>query len=51
MGPKGEFPTGPAIGELLPDIVAPNHDGRMVDAHAERHDGPLVVVFYRSAVW
>ena len=51
MEPKGEFPTGPAIGELLPDIVAPNHDGRMVDAHAERHDGPLVVVFYRSAVW
>jgi hypothetical protein len=48
---KDEFPTGPAIGEPLPDIVAPNHDGRMVDAHAERGDGPLAVVFYRSAVW
>ena len=49
--PRGEFPTGPGIGERLPDIVAPNHDGQIVDAHAERGDGPLVMVFYRSAVW
>jgi hypothetical protein len=49
--PTGDFPTGPGVGELLPAIVAPSHDGRMVDAHAERNDGPLVMVFFRSAVW
>ena len=49
--PVGDFPTGPAVGARLPDVVAPNHDGRVVDVHAERDGGPLVMVFYRSAVW
>ena len=49
--PVGEFPTGPAVGERLPDVLAPNHDGQMVDAHVERGNGPLVMVFFRSAVW
>ena len=49
--PTGEFPTGPAVGEELPDIVAPDSDGQMVDVHEARRGGPLVMVFYRSAVW
>ena len=49
--PKDWFPTGPDIGERLPDIVAPSHTGETVDVHALRSGGPAVVVFYRSAVW
>jgi hypothetical protein len=49
--PTGEFPTGPAVGEKLPDIVAPDSRGQMVDVHEARRGRPLVMVFYRSAVW
>ncbi len=49
--PFGEFPTGPAIGEQLPDIVAMSHTGSEVDVHADRSGRRAVVVFYRSAVW
>lgn len=49
--PLGEFPTGPEVGTRLPDIVATDQSGREVDVHADRGDGPAVVVFYRSAVW
>ena len=49
--PTGEFPTGPAVGEPLPDIVVPDCRGQMVDVHEARRGGPLVVAFYRSAVW
>ncbi len=49
--PMGEFPTGPAVGEQLPDIVAPDFRGQRVDVHETRRGGPLVMVFYRSAVW
>ncbi len=46
-----EFPTGPAIGERLPEFELPNQDGELVDFHADRGDSKAVVVFYRSAVW
>ncbi len=46
-----EFPTGPAIGERLPEFSLPNQEGRIVDFHADRGDSKSVVVFYRSAVW
>ncbi len=46
-----EFPTGPAIGERLPEFELPNQDGELVDFHADRGDSKVVVVFYRSAVW
>ena len=49
--PLGEFPTGPAIGERLPDIVASASDGRSVDLHADRDGQPAVLVFSRSVVW
>ena len=49
--PSGEFPTGPEIGERLPDIVARSHTGEIVDVHDRRGDRPAVVVFHRSAVW
>ena len=46
-----EFPTGPKIGERLPEFSLPNQEGRIVDYHADRGDSKSVVVFYRSAVW
>ena len=46
-----EFPTGPEIGERLPEFSLPDQRGRMVDYHADRGGSKSVVVFYRSAVW
>ncbi|MDP7067700.1 MAG: hypothetical protein QF637_08765 [Acidimicrobiales bacterium] len=49
--PLGEFPTGPEIGQRLPDVVALNSDGESVDVHSDRDGKPVVLVFTRSAVW
>ena len=46
-----EFPTGPVIGERLPEFSLRNQEGRLVDYHADRGDSKSIVVFYRSAVW
>jgi hypothetical protein len=48
---SNEFPTGPAIGERLPEFELPNHNGEIVDFHADRGDSKAIVVFYRSASW
>ena len=44
-------PTGPEVGEKLPDFVLPNAFGEPVRLHEARADRPAVVVFFRSAVW
>jgi len=49
--PLGDFPTGPEIGTLLPDVVAVNQHGETVDLHTDRSGKPAVLVMYRSAVW
>jgi len=49
--PLDQFPTGPAVGERLPDVVAPDQNGRTVDLHEDRAGAPAVLVFHRSAVW
>ncbi len=46
-----DFPSGPGIGERLPEFSIPNQHGDMVDFHVDRDDSKSVVVFYRSAVW
>ena len=46
-----DFPTGPAIGERLPDFTLPNQRGEAVDFHADRGGQKAAVVFQRSAVW
>ena len=48
--PDGD-PTGPEVGERLPDFRLPDATGRMVDYHASRNGAKSVVVFFRSAVW
>ena len=49
--PRGAFPTGPEVGEALPDVQSQTVDGAPFDLHADRADRPAVVVFFRSAVW
>ncbi|HIE83555.1 MAG TPA: hypothetical protein EYQ00_06770 [Dehalococcoidia bacterium] len=46
-----DFPTGPDLGERLPDFTLQNQHGELVDFSASRADSRAVVVFYRSAVW
>ena len=49
--PRGEFPTGPSIGEQLPDITCRDLEGNDFNLHQHRDGKPAVVVFFRSAVW
>ena len=49
--PLDDFPTGPKVGERLPDVVASDSSGRTVDLHTDRDGQPAVLVFIRSAVW
>ena len=46
-----EFPSGPDVGERLPEFTLPNQHGEPVDFHADRGTAKAVVVFYRSADW
>ena len=43
-------PTGPEIGELLPDFELPDAIGRRVRFHEDRAGAKTVIVFFRSAV-
>ena len=49
--PMGDAPTGPAVGERLPDFELPSAQGRRLSFHADRGRSRAAVVFYRSAVW
>jgi len=46
-----DFPTGPAIGDRIPDFTLSDQDGVARDFHADRAGGKAMVVFYRSANW
>ncbi len=47
--PKGEFPTGPEVGTLMPRVTCQTADG---DQFTLEHSGkPTIFIFYRSAVW
>jgi hypothetical protein len=48
--PEGH-PTGPEVGERLPDWSLPDASGRIVSFHEHRGRRKAAVVFYRSAVW
>ena len=49
--PQGGFPTGPAVGERLPELTLRAATGERVDFHAHRDGAKAAVVFLRSAVW
>ena len=46
-----DHPTGPAVGERLPDFELEDQHGRKVRLHEDRGDSKAAVVFFRSAVW
>ncbi len=49
--PDEGFPSGPEVGERLPDIVLQSSTGGRLDVHHDRHGSKACVVFFRSAVW
>ena len=51
LGLEKGHPTGPEVGERLPDFRLPDAHGREFDFHADRGGAKAVLVFYRSAVW
>ena len=36
------------VGDSAPDFVLPNGEGKMIDSETLRHQGPLVILFYRG---
>ncbi len=48
---SADFPSGPGLGERLPEFTLLNQHGESIDFHADRGGQQAVVVFYRSAVW
>jgi peroxiredoxin len=46
-----EFPTGPEVGELLPDFTLPDQHGRPVTLSQARGGRQALVIFYRSVSW
>ncbi len=49
--PRGDFPTGPAVGDAMPDVRCRDASGADFDLHVRRAGRPAVFVFFRSAVW
>ncbi|MGE3855333.1 MAG: hypothetical protein AB7G21_00095 [Dehalococcoidia bacterium] len=47
----GEFPTGPEVGERLPNFTLMDQRGRPVNIEVERAGQRALVVFHRSARW
>ncbi len=48
--PEGH-PTGPEVGDRLPDFELRDAHGRLVRFHEDREGSKAALVFYRSAVW
>jgi peroxiredoxin len=40
--------SAPQVGDVMPDFMLPDQDGRMVTLDGLLHDGPAVVVFHRG---
>jgi hypothetical protein len=49
--PPGPHPTAPNVGARVPAVVARGAAGRRVDVHERRGNRPVIMVFFRSAVW
>lgn len=46
-----DHPTGPDVGERLPDITLPDQTGTLVNIEEARGEGRALVVFHRSLRW
>jgi peroxiredoxin len=47
----GDFPTGPEVGDPLPNFTLMDQHGRPVNFEAARNGQRALVVFHRSARW
>ena len=45
------FPSGPEVGEHLPDFELPTSAGTTLRLHEDRAGSKAAVMFFRSAVW
>ena len=48
---NNDFPTGPDVGERLPDFTLQNQYGQMINFAQHSQNSGAIVVFFRSAVW
>ena len=46
-----DFPTGPEVGERLPEIILPNQHGELVNLEEARGERRALVLFHRSVRW
>ena len=51
MPESDDFPTGPAVGEPLPDFTLPDQHGQPVNVAQARDGKRALVIFHRSARW
>ena len=49
--PRGDFPTGPEVGEFMPNLLCNTAAGTPFNLQEHRGDRPAVFIFFRSAVW
>jgi hypothetical protein len=49
--PPADLPTGPAVGERLPNFTLPDQHGKQIDFDTARQSRKSIVVFHRSAYW
>ena len=49
--PRGEFPTGPAVGSPMPNVQSTDSFGNVFDLHTVAKGKPAIFIFQRSAVW
>lgn len=48
---SADFPTGPDVGERLPEIELADQSGTMVNLEQARGDRRALVMFHRSVRW
>ena len=46
-----DFPSGPAIGELVPDFELPDQFGNLTRYPEARGTSQALILFHRSASW
>ena len=46
-----DHPTGPDVGDRLPDIALPDQIGTLINIEEARGEGRALVVFHRSLRW
>ena len=51
MPESDDFPTGPSVGEPLPDFTLPDQHGEPVNFSRARDGKRALVVFHRSVRW